>query len=558
MKKWFFTAIVLLFCVSPVYAQNSKDDFYSRIYCAISTGFAEVKTEDIITPHKASYIYTDSSELTSKISAITLPLNSTQKPITYTSDNPAITVDENGVITSDGTEAYATITITSGDVSVDYPVYASKEITRLSLSSSELSMFADRPEIVTLTALTEPSDTNPSIIEWFSGDDAIAYVDQNGRVVPGGVGTTSIYAKTPDGKLTAKCTVRVGLYDVSTRAIFITNAVDKLRSGSEYTLSAYVYPETVKDKTVKWTSSDSSVISVDDSGTIRGIENGSAVITAETSNGIVDAFEIEVVSSNEQNFKYKVISKSVDERIADLMTKPQFVKYGYSLDEMAEFQMSLSPVNFSENRPAEQNEVYQALDPSTHGGGYGKYQFIDLSQPNNVSVQTLDRYLSGKGVLEGKGSVFKEAAECYGLSELYLITHSCLETGSGSSRLACGIDVNGSVVYNVFGIGAFDANAVKYGSEYAYAQGWTSIDAAIYGGAKWISENYINNSSYRQNTLYKMRWNPDSPGEHQYATDIYWAQAQAKTLKSMFDAFPDAELYYEIPLFKGEKEFNLK
>ena len=55
-----------------------------------------------------------------------------------------------------------------------------------------------------------------------------------------------------------------------------------------------------------------------------------------------------------------------------------------------------------------------------------------------------------------------------------------------------------------------------------------------------------------------MRWNPDKPGEHQYATDIYWAKAQAKTLKTMFDAFPGAELYYEIPLYKGEEEFGLK
>ena len=27
-----------------------------------------------------------------------------------------------------------------------------------------------------------------------------------------------------------------------------------------------------------------------------------------------------------------------------------------------------------------------------------------------------------------------------------------------------------------------------------------------------------------QNTLYSMRWNPKNPGEHQYATDIKWAE----------------------------------
>ena len=46
--------------------------------------------------------------------------------------------------------------------------------------------------------------------------------------------------------------------------------------------------------------------------------------------------------------------------------------------------------------------------------------------------------------------------------------------------------------------------------------------------------------------------------EHQYATDIEWATAQAKTLKNMFDAFPDAELSFEIPLYEGENKFDLK
>ncbi len=35
----------------------------------------------------------------------------------------------------------------------------------------------------------------------------------------------------------------------------------------------------------------------------------------------------------------------------------------------------------------------------------------------------------------------------------------------------------------------------------AYSQGWTSVEAAIKGGAKWISENYVNSRMARQNTL---------------------------------------------------------
>lgn len=60
-------------------------------------------------------------------------------------------------------------------------------------------------------------------------------------------------------------------------------------------------------------------------------------------------------------------------------------------------------------------------------------------------------------------------------------------------------------VYNMFGIGAYDSDPVGTGSNYAYEMGWDTPEKAIMGGAKWISENYINSSSHTQNTLYEMR-----------------------------------------------------
>ena len=555
MKKLLILLFVML-CASP--CAQAAEDFHDKLYFAIHLGFDEIETEDIITSEDATCIYLDSDSLSAKIDAYTLPVNTTDKPITFSSDSPSLTVSDDGTVTSDGTPGVYTVNISCGGITRSHSVYVGNRVERLTLSDTELSMYADRPEPHTISVSTEPSGAGSSLVRWYSGDESIVHVDQNGTVIPNGVGTTSVYAETADGEHTAKCTVYVGLYDVSTKAVFITNAVDKIRIGSDYSLSAYVYPETVRDKSVIWSSSDSTVLSVDTNGVIHGSEAGTAAITVQTANGKTDSFEIEVVPANTENLDYTVISKSVNERIAELMTKPQFTAYNYTLDDMTEYQLTMQPVKYSENRRAEYDELRDAIDPSRHAGGYGKYQFIDLSQPNNVSVDVLNAYLNGKGVLQGKGQQFKDAAEAYGISELYLVTHACLETGDGTSQLANGVSVNGTVVYNIYGIGAYDANAVKYGSEYAYACGWTSVDEAIEGGAAWIRANYINNPDYRQNTLYKMRWNPDSPGDHQYATDIDWATAQAKTLKTMFDSFPDAELTYEIPLYKGEEEFDLR
>ena len=103
----------------------------------------------------------------------------------------------------------------------------------------------------------------------------------------------------------------------------------------------------------------------------------------------------------------------------------------------------------------------------------------------------------------------------------------------------------------MFGIGAYDSDAVGTGSKMAYNQGWTTPVAAIMGGAEWISKNYINAPSGRQNTIYKMRWNPQNPGNHLYAGDIAWAVSQASILGDFIDNFTDASLNYEVPVYAG-------
>ncbi|MDU6793544.1 MAG: hypothetical protein E6429_05225, partial [Staphylococcus sp.] len=69
---------------------------------------------------------------------------------------------------------------------------------------------------------------------------------------------------------------------------------------------------------------------------------------------------------------------------------------------------------------------------------------------------------------------------------------------------------------------------------------------AIIDGAKFIAQDYIKSG---QNTLYKMRWNPDQPGTHQYATDINWANVNAEGLKYLYDQINSVGKYFEIPVF---------
>nr|WP_243122204.1 LysM peptidoglycan-binding domain-containing protein [Clostridium thermarum] len=219
---------------------------------------------------------------------------------------------------------------------------------------------------------------------------------------------------------------------------------------------------------------------------------------------------------------------------------------------------NVSSNNTSQWLPATNEQIEFYINPDNFiNDPYGKYQFLVLNYTSGITASDLNSILAGKGVLEGKGAVFLQAAVTYDVSPIYLVSHALLETGNGSTALAKGITVSTvdgvsvtpKVVYNMFGIGAYDINPDKYGSQYAYKQNWFSVDAAINGGAKWISAQYINNIHYRQNTLYKMRWNPSSPGTHQYSTDVAWAYNQTYNIKRLVDKLSNANLVFDIPKY---------
>src|SRR5699024_7878650 len=91
--------------------------------------------------------------------------------------------------------------------------------------------------------------------------------------------------------------------------------------------------------------------------------------------------------------------------------------------------------------------------------------------------------------------------------------------------------------YNMFGIGAVDNDPLRQGAFKAYREGWFTPEKAIEGGAAWIGGSYIHNE-HKQNTLYKMKWNPNMVSGYawkQYATDIAWATKQTYKIKQIYD-----------------------
>lgn len=268
---------------------------------------------------------------------------------------------------------------------------------------------------------------------------------------------------------------------------------------------------------------------------------------------VIMNFTIEVpdngqrVNSDNREYNYEKYDKTLDQ-IVDMQSKvnPVYVLPKYSINPSnIDISAYLNPKNF---------ENYD----------YALYQFLKLDYIEGITAETLNVYLKGQGVLENQGEAFLAAAKENKINVAYLTAHTILETGHGTSKLATGVPVDqvdgnpveSKITFNMFGIRATDDNPSKNGSEYAYKKEWFSVESAIMGGAQFISENYINNDTRKQNTLYKMRWNPASTASmvgiatHQYATDIGWSYKISCIIKQIQDNDTNANLQFEIPQYK--------
>lgn len=260
------------------------------------------------------------------------------------------------------------------------------------------------------------------------------------------------------------------------------------------------------------------------------------------------------------------------------------VTYDYDFKEMVDKQMASSSRPQTDYRgpwyDASRAMTEHYVNPNNFRNDETSiYQFLVLSGSSGISAQKLNEHiLYNKGILKGTANAFIRASKAQNINEVYLISHAILETGNGTSKLASGIEVglnkdnkptmvttdnrselkNIKKTYNMFGIGAYDQCANECGSERAYTSGWFTVEDAILGGAAFISKDYIGAG---QDTIYKMRWNPEKPASHQYATDVGWATKQTNRIKTMFELINGMgghPLVFEIPTFKNQPKLSAK
>lgn len=155
---------------------------------------------------------------------------------------------------------------------------------------------------VTAKLVIAPEDATREAVQWNFDSDKAEIVSGAGTETvtlktkaAGTLELTAVVTVSAEKNLTDSAKISIGVAPVSAKSVEIAGwDREYLKVGEEVTLSATVLPEEAADKTVKWTSSDESILTVDNTGKVTATGQGIATVRVETMTGAYSEASLKV------------------------------------------------------------------------------------------------------------------------------------------------------------------------------------------------------------------------------------------------------------------------
>lgn len=216
--------------------------------------------------------------------------------VKWSSSNKSVaTVDSSGLVTAKD-EGTATITASLDGNKTSCKVIVRKVVKRVNgVSVSKSSVKLDVGNTVSITATISPSDATNKSVTWKSENTNIATVSSTGKITAISPGTTRVSVTSVDNEKTAY--VQVTVNPILPTNLYLKSPKSELIVGDTITLSVAVSPANATNKNVTFSSSDSSIASVNSSGKVTALKAGTVKIVGKTvSGGISSSVTLSVIS----------------------------------------------------------------------------------------------------------------------------------------------------------------------------------------------------------------------------------------------------------------------
>lgn len=216
------------------------------------------------------------------VTATVGPSNATSKSLVWSSSNSSVATVSKGVITAVG-KGTCIITCRSkfySDISVSYKVTVKQAVTAVSMESA---VKLNENSTKRLTAKAVPNTASNARLSFKSSNASVAAVSSNGVITAKSKGSCVITATATDGSgKSAKCRVTVvrPVTNVKLNAHTISWNV-----GKKAHFRPTVTPTTASNISVKYTSSNTRVATVDGNGLLTAVGKGTCTVTCTAADG---------------------------------------------------------------------------------------------------------------------------------------------------------------------------------------------------------------------------------------------------------------------------------
>lgn len=369
---------------------------------ALAAAVTSCEKEKIVGTADSDGLYLNKVELTLvKGNSEALVATATPKggaSVKWSSADAAVaTVDGKGLVQAVGA-GETTITVSAGGFNVECLVKVQSPVTSLALDRKEVILYKGTQ--TELTATVGPHDINmPFDYTWISSDESVftvaADAENPAKAVINGVrgGFATLYVQAGDVTTSVPVTVDVDLAGLVIEGI----PEGKVYKGDVFQLSVAKDPiDAIDELSPVWSSSDETVLTVDQTGLVTAVGAGTAVITV-ASNGFEATLELTVkvlmtVSFYPNSSTYQVNDDlTMTLNVNGLYGNYIYVRTGNTLtftvpEGLLITEIVMTPYN-----------SYYSYNATVNTGTYDASSYTWTGESNNVTFTTQSSYSYLKG-----------------------------------------------------------------------------------------------------------------------------------------------------------------
>ena len=213
--------------------------------------------------------------------------SASNKNIVWSSSNTGVAVvSQDGTVVgvAPGTVVITALAADGSGISDSVVIRVINPVTEIQLSENKITIYVgDTHNVV---AKIVPENATIKGIEWTSDNEEVAKVYSDGDIVGIAPGRTIVHAKSTDtNNIVAHCTVIVKPI-INASSISINSSEIVMLKGKTRKLTARLYP-TNSNETIKWLSTDTSIVQVDGNGNIITVGAGVCEVVAYSTSGTV-------------------------------------------------------------------------------------------------------------------------------------------------------------------------------------------------------------------------------------------------------------------------------